>query len=131
MIRIVVVEDSNAVRRGLIRLLDKHKEIEVVGEAEDGLKAMELFNHGLETDIVLADLNMPEMGGIELIEELRVLYPTIKVVILTMHTRTEFVDKALAAGAKGYLLKDGDFDDIYSGLKKVYKGEVHISINLE
>lgn len=131
MIKIVVVEDNNAVRRGLIRLLDKHQEIEVVGEAEDGLKAIELLKQGLNTDIVLADLNMPEMGGIELTEELQNLFPLIKVIILTMHTRTEFVDKALAAGAKGYLLKDGDFNDIYLGLKKVYNGQVHISINLE
>lgn len=131
MIKVLIVEDSTAVRRGLVGLLNKQNEIDIVGEAENGVKALELLEQGLETDIVLADLNMPLMDGITLTERLQVLFPLIKVVILTMHTRIEFVDKALKAGVKGYLLKDGDFNDIYKGLKKVYNGEVHISVNLD
>lgn len=126
-----MVEDSHPVRRGLVNLLSKQHGIEVIGEAENGLKALELLEHGIEADIVLADLNMPVMDGIALTEILQILFPAIKVVILSMHIRTEFVDKALKAGARGYLLKDGDFNDIYAGLKKVYNGEVHLSVNLE
>jgi DNA-binding NarL/FixJ family response regulator len=131
MIKVLIVEDNNAVRRGLVGLLNKQNQIAIVGETENGLKAIELLKQGLEADIVLADLNMPIMDGITLTEKLQVLFPLIKVVILTMHTRIEFVDRALKAGVRGYLLKDGDFNEIYKGIHKVYNGEVHISVNLE
>jgi DNA-binding NarL/FixJ family response regulator len=131
MIKVLIVEDNNAVRRGLVGLLNKQNQIAIVGETENGLKAIELLKQGLEADIVLADLNMPIMDGITLTEKLQVLFPLIKVVILTMHTRVEFVDRALKAGVRGYLLKDGDFNEIYEGIHKVYNGEVHISVNLE
>jgi DNA-binding NarL/FixJ family response regulator len=130
MIRIIVVEDSEVVRTGIIGLLNYEQDMEVVAFAENGLQAIEVLEQGIEADIVLADLNMPKMDGIVLTEHIVSAFPTVAVVIFTMHVRSEFVDKALKAGARGYLLKDGDFEHIMEGIRKVSQGEIFVSKNV-
>jgi DNA-binding NarL/FixJ family response regulator len=130
MIRIIVVEDSEVVRTGIIGLLNYEQDMEVVAFAENGLQAIEVLEQGIEADIVLADLNMPKMDGIVLTEHIVSAFPSATVIIFTMHVRSEFVDKALKAGARGYLLKDGDFEHIMEGIRKVFQGEIFVSKNV-
>ena len=131
MIKIIVVEDSEVVRTGIIGLLNYEPDMEVVASAENGFQAIELLEKGITADIILADLNMPKMDGIVLTEHITAAFPKAIVVIFTMHIRSEFVDKALNAGARGYLLKDGDFADIMEGIRKVVQGEIYVSKNVQ
>lgn len=130
MIRLLVVEDHNLVRQGIIKLLNGQQDMEVVAEAENGRKALDLLENGTQADIVLADFNMPEMDGVALTEHILLKYNWIKVIILTMHVRDEFIDRALKAGAKGYVLKNGDFNELYKGIRKVFQGEIHVTSEL-
>lgn len=127
MIRIIVVEDNSIVREGVIELLSYQTDMNVVGEAEDGFHALELLETGVETDIVLTDLNMAGMDGLILTERIRSAYPQIKVIILTMHLRQDFIERAFKAGAKGYVLKSGDIDDVYNGIRSVFAGEESVT----
>lgn len=130
MIRIIVAEDNKIVRQGIIGLLDDQPDMKVVGEAENGLQALELLKGESKTDILLTDLNMPGMDGLALTEMVRAKYPEVRVIILTMHLRPDFIDKALVAGAKGYILKDGNFDDLYEGIRKVFAGDSFVTAGL-
>lgn len=127
MIRIIVVEDNSLVREGVIELLNDQEDLEVVGEAEDGFQTLELLDTAIETDIVLTDLNMNEMDGLMLAEKIRSAHPEINVMILTMHVRPDFIERAFEAGAKGYVLKNGKIEDLYDGIRKVFSGEKYIT----
>lgn len=127
MIRIIVVEDNSIVREGVVELLNYQPDMNVIGEAEDAFHALELLETGIETDIVLTDLNMAGMDGLLLTEKICSAYPQIRVIILTMHLREDFIERAFKAGAKGYVLKSGDIDDVFSGIRKVFTGEEFVT----
>ncbi len=129
-IRLIVVEDNDLVRQGVIGLLNEQEDLLVVGEADNGFKAVELLERGLESDIVLTDFNMPGMDGATLAEKILHISPKLKIIILTMHQRAEFVDRARAAGASGYMLKDGNFDELFAGIRRVYRGEKFVTVGL-
>ncbi|RZK17736.1 MAG: response regulator transcription factor [Flavobacterium sp.] len=131
MIRIIVVEDSEVVRSGIIRLLNYEQDMEVVASAGDGFEAIELLSNGASADVILVDLNMPKMDGVLLTEHIVNAFPEIRVIIFTMHAKSMFVDKSLKAGARGYLLKDGDFADIMEGIRKVFQGEIYVNKNVQ
>ena len=130
MIKILVAEDNKVVRKGIIGLLNAEPDMQVVADVENGLEAIELLNDGIIPDVVLADLNMPIMDGIALSDQIAVSFNAVKVIILTMHWRVEFVERALKAGAKGYLLKDGDFEQLMEGIRKVSAGGNFVSKNI-
>ncbi len=130
MIRIIVVEDNAIVRRGIISLLDEQEDLQVVGAAENGFIAIELLEKGLQSDILLTDFNMPGMDGAILSEKVHVLFPKLKTIILTMHQRNDFVDRARTAGASGYILKDGNFEELFAGIRRVNFGEEFIIVGL-
>jgi DNA-binding NarL/FixJ family response regulator len=123
MIKIILAEDNAIVRHGIIELLNEQPDMEVVGEAEDALQTLKILENGLQTDIVLTDLNMSGMDGLGLTEQLRSVHPKIKVIILTMHLRADFVERALQAGANGYVIKDGNIEQVYDAIRRVYAGE--------
>lgn len=123
MIRILVVEDNKIVRSSIVMLIGQERDFLIVGEAEDGQAALELLQTGLEVDVVLSDLNMPRMNGIELTEKISAFEVNIKVIILTMHDKETFATRAFNAGARGYLLKSGDMDALCKGIVKVHSGE--------
>ncbi|MCO5936517.1 response regulator transcription factor [Mucilaginibacter sp. RB4R14] len=129
MIKILVVEDNAIVRELLTDMVGMQDDFEVVGTAENGLAALGLIKDDLVVDIVLADLNMKGMDGIELTENVAVLYADIKVIILTMHAKGAFLKRALAVGARGYLLKNGDMDELYRAIRKVNIGEVVVGVD--
>ena len=103
-------------------------EFEITGLAANGLEALSLLKSGTIADIVLADLNMPEMDGIELTKKIVLQHSDIKVIILTMHENAEYLKRALDAGAKGYLLKDGNMEDVYRAIKRVEAGQLAIGV---
>ncbi len=121
MIKVLVVDDHAIVRDGLRRLLDSAEGIEVVAVAADGAGAIEAAN-GATVDVVLMDLSMPGMDGVEATRSLSVTHPTIKVVVLTTFADQRRIMDALSAGAAGYLLKDASPDEIIAAVHTVVGG---------
>jgi len=128
MIKILVVEDSEIVRKGITKLLRAQGDMDVIGDASNGQEGLELIQKGLLPDIVLADLNMPGMNGIDLTRRIVGFQQnTIKVIVLTMHIKKSFINEALSAGAKGYIFKGGDFEELYDAIRQVHKGKTFVS----
>jgi NarL family two-component system response regulator LiaR len=128
-IRVLLVDDHAVVRKGLCALLERESGIEVVGEAESGEQAVQLVA-SLRPEVVLMDLEMPGMGGIEAARQIGNRYPEVKIVVLTSHAAEEDVFPALKAGALGYLLKHSAPDDVLRAIRQAHRGEtvLHPSI---
>jgi DNA-binding NarL/FixJ family response regulator len=124
-IRVLLADDHMVVRRGLRGFFELLDDIEVVGEAEDGRRAVELVE-ALGPDVVLMDLLMPVMDGIAATAEIKARFPEVEVVALTSFIEEERVTAALEAGATGYLLKDADADDVAVAVRRAHAGEVHL-----
>lgn len=120
MIRVLLTEDHNVVRNGIKSLLEKESNIEVVAEATNGQHALDLLNQNIEIDIILADVNMPEINGIDLATEVKDKFPSIKVIILSMIDHEKYILKAFKAGAHGYILKNVSADELTFAIKHVY-----------
>ncbi|HSD48581.1 MAG TPA: response regulator transcription factor [Actinomycetota bacterium] len=124
-IRVLLVDDHGVVRRGLRGFLELLDDIEVVGEAENGVEGVEAADR-LEPDVVLMDLVMPELDGIEAIARIKADRPETEIVALTSFIEEDKVTSALEAGASGYLLKDAEADDVAAAVRAAYAGEVHL-----
>ncbi len=122
MIRILIADDHHVVRRGLIVFLKTQKDLEVVGEAKNGLEAIELVE-SLQPDIVLMDLVMPELDGIQATKQIKSKWPNIEVLMLTSFSDKDHVLPAIEAGAAGYQLKDIEPDDLVDSIRKIMRGE--------
>ncbi|MCX6120406.1 MAG: response regulator transcription factor [Ignavibacteriales bacterium] len=125
-IRILLADDHPMVRSGLIKLLEPYKEFVVVGEAGDGEEAVAMTKK-LEPDIVIIDLSMPKLSGIEATKLIRKNNPTTKVLVLTMHDNEEYVYQIFKCGAGGYMLKNTGKDDLAAAIRAVAKGETFFS----
>jgi DNA-binding NarL/FixJ family response regulator len=129
VIGVLIVDDHEVVRRGLVGFLETEPEIEVVGEAADGGDALAQLAK-LEADrlprVVLMDLHMEPVGGVEATAEIRSRYEQTEVVILTSFVDEEEVHAALAAGASGYVLKDADIDEVAGAIRAAHQGELHL-----
>ncbi len=125
MTRIVLAEDHLLVRAGLRSLLEQVSDAEIVGEAANGAEALELVARELP-DVVLMDISMPVMGGLQASREIKRLFPFVKILILSMHVNEAYVEQALRAGADGYLLKDAETGDLAHALNVVRRGEIHL-----
>lgn len=125
-IRILLVDDHNVMRRGLRLLLERHPGFLVVGEAADGWQAVAQAE-ATQPDVVVLDLAMPNLGGIEAAERITTRAPRTAIVILSMHSDESYVMRALRAGAKGYLLKDSGEDDFIEGIRAVSTGKTYFS----
>jgi len=123
---IILADDHVLVRQGLRRILEGIPELEVVGEANDGLELLALLD-SLVPDIVILDIFMPNLRGIEAIYEIKKIRPEVKILILTMHKDKEYLYLALSAGAKGYLLKEDADKELFSAIEKVRQGKTYIS----
>lgn len=133
MIKIVVVEDQALVRDAIVALLDLHPSINVVGQAKDGEQALVLIENLLENtaiDIVLTDIEMPNLTGIELIEKIKKFAPEIRTVIMTTFARSGYIRRAIKAGVKGFILKESSSDDLIAAILKVQNGRTVIDPEL-
>jgi DNA-binding NarL/FixJ family response regulator len=124
--RIVLADDHVLVRQGLRRILGEMADLEVVGEASDGLELLNLLTH-LTPHMVILDIFMPNLRGIEAIHEIKMIHPDVKVLILTMSKDKEYLYLALSAGAKGYLLKEDADKELFSAIEKVRQDKTYIS----
>lgn len=124
-IRILVVEDHNVVRQGLVALLKLTPGFSVVADAPDGRSAVDLYRQH-KPDITLMDLRLPELGGVESITEIRKLDANARVIVLTTFDGDENIYRALQAGAKGYLLKDMSGDELMNAIRRVHAGKTSI-----
>ncbi|WP_299441308.1 response regulator transcription factor [uncultured Aquimarina sp.] len=126
MVSIVLVDDHFLVRDGIRSLLEDEKQYEVVGEASDGREAIDLVQ-SLQPDIVICDIRMPEMSGIETVEKLTDLSVSSKTIMLSMHDSDEYILQSINAGADGYLLKDASKEEFLKALSTVSKGNKYFS----
>ena len=120
-IRLMIVDDHAMVRRGMRVFLDEYEEISVIGEADDGVEAVQRITQ-LNPDIVLIDLMMPGLDGIETIRRMISIRPDQRIILLTAHNREDWIFQAVQAGALGYLVKDADPDELLQAIRKVYDG---------
>ena len=116
--KVLLVDDHAVLRQGLKALLSQEEDIQVVGEAENGHQALEKISE-LQPNVVVTDISMPGLNGIETTRRLRQKHPEIKVVVLSMHTDEEYVFQVLQAGAAGYVLKQSDSIEIVTAIRAV------------
>jgi len=124
--KIIIAEDHTILREGLKALLNTNPEIEIVGEAEDGREAVWLVEK-LDPDMVMMDLSMPRMDGMQAIREIKRRWPNKRVLALTAHKTEEYVLTTLKAGADGYLLKDATYQEMMTAVKSVLSGKRYLS----
>lgn len=128
-IRVLIADDHPLLREGLVRILAREKDICVVGEAADGREAVELAGQ-LRPDVILMDISMPKGGGLGATRKMREKYPSIGVIILTIHDDEQYLYELVRAGAKGYLLKDSDPARVVEAIRKVHAGRPYLPPDL-
>ena len=123
LIRLLIADDHPVVRQGLATLLIPRNGVEVVGEAENGRQAIDLARE-LQPDVILMDVVMPDMTGIEATAEIKTENPDARILILTSFSTEDKLVSAIKAGALGYLLKDAQPDDLFHAIRSVYRGQL-------
>jgi DNA-binding NarL/FixJ family response regulator len=130
VINIVLVEDHNIVRDGIRSLLEKEEGLNVSGEAGNGVEALSLLASGVNADVIIADMNMPEMNGVDLIKQVKELYPEKNAVVLSMLDHEKYIYQAFVAGAQGYLLKNVSADELVFAIKHIDAGGKYLCSEL-
>jgi DNA-binding NarL/FixJ family response regulator len=125
IIKILVVDDHRVIRDGLRMMLDSDDEFQVIGEARDGKEALEL-TRVLNPDVVLMDISMPGMDGITATHQISESYPNVKVLVLTMYTKSQYVKELTDVGATGFLTKNVAQDDLREAIHTVVRGEFYL-----
>jgi DNA-binding NarL/FixJ family response regulator len=127
--RTLLVEDHALVRAGLRALLDKADGLEVVGEAADGRQAVTMCEQ-LKPDLVLMDMAMPDLNGVEAARQIRSTFPHAKILMVSMHGSRQYIFEALKAGVNGYVLKEAAFTELLAAIKEVVEGRTYLSPKL-
>jgi len=125
--RIVLADDHVIFRKGIRGLITQKTGLTVVGEAGDGIELLNMLQRGLKTDMVVMDISMPKLRGIEATYEIKSLFPDIKVLILSMFKTKEYLYHCISAGAQGYLLKEDSEEELYSAIDCIRKGDMYVS----
>jgi len=125
-IKVLLADDHALIREGLRSLLEKQPDMEVVADADDGRRAIELVRE-LSPDVVVMDVTMPTLGGIEATRQITGEFPAVKVIALSIHSRRRFVADMLQAGAAGYILKECLFDELVQAIRAVSEGGRYLS----
>lgn len=123
--RIVLADDHTIVRQGIKRMIEDEADLTVVGEASDGLELLNLLKI-LDADLVIVDISMPGLRGIEATREIKKNFPNVKVLILTMFKDKDLLSQAIFSGADGYILKENSDKELWSAIKKIRQGEIYI-----
>ena len=124
--RVILADDHALFRHGMKRILSERSDLEVVAEAKDGLHLLELLGK-VKPNMIILDISMPQLRGIEAIHEIKRLQPCVKVLMLTMHKDPAYLFQAITAGADGYLLKDDAERDLFLAIDAVRRGEIFLS----
>lgn len=125
-IRILLVDDHTIVRQGLAKVLEAEEGFSVVGEARDGREAVSRVEQ-LKPDVVVMDITMPMLNGVEATRQIKKSHPRIKVIILSMHSHNRFISELFSLGASGYLLKDSSGTDIINAINAAVRGDTYLS----
>jgi DNA-binding NarL/FixJ family response regulator len=123
---VLVADDHGIVREGLRRLLDAESDLEVIGEARDGREVLQQVDEH-KPEVVVLDISMPRLGGLETLERLRASHPEVKVILLSVHSDAPFIQSAISLGADGYVLKNGRAVEIVTAIRAVTKGGSYFS----
>ena len=129
IVNVVIADDHSMIREGLKQLLELEGDIKVIAEAGDGKQCLDVVRR-VKPDVLLLDINMPEMNGLQVLEELRYQKSDVKVLILTIHNEIEYLMKAVDIGVDGYVLKDSDSSLLKKAIFEVAKGETFIQPSL-
>lgn len=128
-IKIVIIDDHKMIREGLQQLLELDGEISVIGQAGDGYDGLSLIE-STNPDVILLDINMPNMNGLEMLTELKKFKPDSRVLILTIHNEIDYLVKAIELGVNGYILKDSECSTLKKAIFTVYEGSIYIQPSL-
>ena len=128
-IRVMLTDDHAVVRSGMARLLEKNEDITIAGEADSGEQAYQLFTD-IEPDILIMDMSMPGMGGLEALRRIIARYSKAKVIMFSMHENVTFAVQAMTAGAMGYVAKSGDAQDLVNAVRDVVAGKSFLSAEM-
>lgn len=129
MIKVSIADDHGIVREGLKKILKDEKDITIIGEAKDSAETLSLI-HDKEFDILLLDLNMPGKPGLDLIEDIKLVKPDVKILVVSMYPEENFARRALKAGASGYVTKDSALDELVKAIHSIVNQGKYISSNL-
>ncbi len=124
--KVFIVDDHPVVRDGLITLIEHEQDFKVCGDADDAAEALESISE-LKPDVVIVDIGLKSSDGIELTRNIKVRYPKISVVVLSIHDESVYAERALHAGASGYLMKEAASNDIIKAIRTVLSGEIYVS----
>ncbi|MEO8625243.1 MAG: response regulator transcription factor [Candidatus Limnocylindrales bacterium] len=124
-IRVLVVDDHTLIRQGIVGLLESQSDIEVVGQAGNGREAVATIQT-IRPDVVLMDIAMPGISGLTATREIKERSPEVRILILTIHDREDYLFQALRAGASGYVLKGADVQDLLAAVRTAYRGEIYL-----
>lgn len=127
--RVLIVDDHTLLRAGLRALLAQDPSIEIIGEAADGRDAVRAVGQ-LAPHLVLMDLTMPGMNGIEAVTEIKRRYPDVRILVMTLHKTEDFIHASLKAGADGYILKDATHEELRVAIRSVLQGKTYLSTNV-
>ncbi len=125
-LRIILADDHLMFRQGLKKILEEKADLEIIGEANCGLDLLKLLQESVP-DLVILDISMPTLRGIEAVSEIKSLRPDVKILILTMHKEREYLYQSVSAGADGYLLKEDADTELFSAIKTIQQDRVYIS----
>lgn len=124
--RIILAEDHVLMRKGIKKIIHENPELEVVGESSDGLELLHLLEESTP-DMVILDISMPRLKGLEAIKIIKGLYPEVKVLVLTMHNNKDYLYRAMDSGADGYVLKEEPPESFHSAIDTIRNGKTYIS----
>jgi len=124
-LRIVLAEDHKMIREALRMLVNAQADMEVIGEADDGLAAIALVETQ-QPDVVVMDVSMPQLNGLKATETLKQLHPDVKILVLTRHTDRGYVEQLLRSGAKGYVLKQSASEELVRAVRRVAAGQIYV-----
>ncbi|TCK86780.1 LuxR family two component transcriptional regulator [Natranaerovirga hydrolytica] len=128
-IKILIADDHSMIREGLKQLIELEDDIEVVAQANDGLEALDKLVE-YNPDVVLLDINMPNLNGLDVLKEIKKRKIPANVLVLTIHNEVEYLYKAVEIGVQGYVLKDSESDVLISAIRSINKGETYIQPNM-
>ncbi len=125
--QIVIADDQPLVRKYIKEILTEESDFEVVAEAENGQVLLDLIAEGFFPDLIIVDISMPKIEGIEAIRRIKMLRPEMKTLVLTMHKEKDYLARALAVGATGYLVKDNAGTELMTAIERIRQGGTYVS----